>query len=121
MRKGVSMFGKNSAIRKYKYKLRPALAKRYGGSAKYTKGQVDKTIEHLRLSNKHIQYAYLMYCDEETFNTHKSSTESTGSMSDTITTATGFGFLGPFFGSIIYGSGSNDGGGFGGSDGGGGE
>ncbi|MEC4729127.1 hypothetical protein HWQ46_26850 [Shewanella sp. D64] len=114
------MFGKNSTIRKYKYKLRPALAKRYGGSATYTKGQVDKTVEALRLNDRYIQYAYLMYCDVNTFSTNKSSNESTQSMNDTISTATGFGILGPFFGSIFYGGGSDDGGGFGSSDGGGG-
>jgi len=68
MCKGVSMFGKNSIIRKYKYKLRPALAKRYGGSATYTKAQIDKTVDELGFNNRHIQYAYLMYCDVSTLN-----------------------------------------------------
>ena len=115
MRKGVSMFGKNSTIRKYKYKLRPALAKRYGGSATYTKAQVDKTVDELGFSNRHIQYAYLMYCDVHTFNTNTSPNESTETMQSTITAATGAGIFGSFFGSMLYGGGS---GGSGGSDGG---
>ena len=46
------MFGKSSTIRKYKYKLRPALAKRYGGSVTYTKAQVDKTIDVMGFNKK---------------------------------------------------------------------
>jgi len=114
MRKGVSMFGKNSAIRKYKYKLRPALAKRYGGSPVYTQAQVDKTIEELGFNKRHIQYAYLMYCDENTFTSNTSSNENREDMSNTIAAATTFGFIG----SIFYSSGSSDDGGGGFSDGG---
>ncbi len=112
MRKGISMFGKKSAIRKYKYKLRPALAKRYGGSAVYTQAQVDKTIDELSFNKRYIHYAYLMYCDEYTFNSNTSSNENREDMSNTIAAITSFGFLG----SIFYSAGDDGGGG--GSDGG---
>lgn len=92
------MFGKKSTIRKYKYKLRPALAKRYGGSATYTKGQVDTTIAEMGFDKKHIHYAYLMYCDVATFKENTPANESTDLMHNTINNVSGMGFLGSLFG-----------------------
>lgn len=118
--KGVStMFGKNSTIRKYKYKLRPALAKRYGGSATYAKGQVDKTIDEMGFDKRHIHYAYLMYCDVATFKANTPVNESSESMNNTITSVTGVGLFGALFGSSHYGGGGD--GGFSSSDSGGGD
>ena len=117
------MFGKKSTIRKYKYKLRPALAKRYGGSATYTKGQVDKTIDEMGFDKRHIHYAYLMYCDVATYNANTPDNESTESMNHAIASVSGVGIFSALFGSS-FSSGGDDGGGggdFGGSDGGGGE
>ncbi len=59
------MFGEKSAIRKFWKKLTPELSKRYGGRGPYTQAQVDTTIDSLRLNKKYIQYAYLMFCEEE--------------------------------------------------------
>ena len=112
------MFGKSSTIRKYKYKLRPALAKRYGGSVTYTKAQVDKIIDVMGFNKKHIHYAYFMYCDIATYKANLPEGESLESMNNTIT-----GVLGVLLGSSIFSdidSGSDVGGdgGFGGGDGG---
>ena len=115
------MFGKKSTIRKYKHKLRPALAKRYGGSATYTKGQVDKTIDEMGFDKRHVHYAYLMYCDVAIFKASTPDNESTESMNNTIASVSGLGIFGAFFGSSYY-SGGDDGGGsssdFGGGGGG---
>ncbi|WP_394188975.1 DUF6559 family protein [Pseudoalteromonas atlantica] len=113
------MFGKKSTVRKYKYKLRPALAKRYGGSATYTKGQVDKTVDEMGFDRRHIHYAYLMYCDTATYKANTPENESTESMNSTISSVSGAGILGALFGASYYSDGG-DGGGFGGGDGGGG-
>ncbi|WP_085297003.1 DUF6559 family protein [Cognaticolwellia mytili] len=115
------MFGKKSTIRKYKHKLRPALAKRYGGSKTYTKGQVDKAIDEMGFDKRHIHYAYLMYCDVATSTANTPDNESTESMNNTITSISGVGIFGAFFGSSSYSGGDDGGGGFGGGDGGGGE
>ncbi len=114
------MFGKKSTIRKYKYKLRPALAKRYGGSANYTKGQVDTTVDEMGFDKRHIHYAYLMYCDVATYKANSPENESTESMNNIIASASGVGAL---FGSSYYGGGDDGGSGghFGGGDGGGGD
>jgi hypothetical protein len=117
------MFGKKSTIRKYKYKLRPALAKRYGGSANYTKGQVDTTVDEMGFDKRHIHYAYLMYCDVATYKANSPENESTESMNNIITSVSGVSIFGALFGSSYY-SGGDDGGsgsGFGGGDGGGGD
>lgn len=58
------MFGKKEAIRKYAKKLPGELSHRYG-SEPYTQAQVKKTVEDLRLSREHIQYAYLLFCERE--------------------------------------------------------
>lgn len=107
------MFGKKSTIRKYKYKLRPLLAKRYGGSATYTKGQVDTTVEEMGFDKRHINYAYLMYCDVATYTANSPENESTESMNNTIASVSGVGIFGALFGSSYY-SGGDDGGGSGG-------
>ena len=114
------MFGKKSTIRMYKYKLRPALAKRYGGSETYTKGQIDKTIDEMGFDKRHIHYAYLMYCDVATFKANTPDNESSESMNTAIASVSGIGFFGAIFGSSFS---SGDGGGsdFGSGDGGGGE
>ncbi|WNC69925.1 hypothetical protein RI845_07250 [Thalassotalea nanhaiensis] len=116
------MFGKKSTIRKYKYKLRPALAKRYGGSATYTKAQVDKTIDEMGFNKRHIHYAYLMYCDIATYNANTPENESTELMNNAIASVSGVGFFGAIFGSSFASGGDGGAGGdFGGDGGGGGE
>ena len=57
------MLGEKPAIRKYRRKLPSELAKRYGSSGPYTRAQIDTTIRDLRLSRRHVHYAYLLYCD----------------------------------------------------------
>jgi hypothetical protein len=116
------MFGKKSTIQKYKYKLRPLLAKRYGGSATYTKAQVDKTIDEIGFDKRHIHYAYLIYCDVAIYKANIPKNESTESMNNTINSVSGIGIFGMLFGSSFYsGEDGGTGGDFGGSDGGGGE
>lgn len=115
------MFGKKSTIRKYKFKLRPALAKSYGGSATYTKPQVDKTIDEMGFDKRHIHYAYLMYCDVATYKANIPENESTELMNNVIASVSGVGFFGAIFGSSYYSSVDDGGGGFGGGDGGGGD
>ncbi|KPM85376.1 DUF6559 family protein [Pseudoalteromonas lipolytica] len=117
------MFGKSSTIRKYKYKLRPALAKRYGSSVTYTKAQVDKTIDVMGFNKKHIHYAYFMYCDIATYKANLPEGESLESMNNTITNISGIGVLGVLLGSSMFSDIDSDSdgggdGGFGGGDGG---
>lgn len=59
------MFGKKAAIRKYIKKLPDELSRRYGGSGPYTRAQVEKTVHDLRLSKRHLPYAYLLFCNEK--------------------------------------------------------
>ncbi|NMP30042.1 hypothetical protein HII17_00585 [Thalassotalea sp. M1531] len=110
------MFGKNSTIKKYKYRLRPALAKSYGGSATYTKEQVDKTVDEMGIDKRHIHYAYLMYCDAATYEANTPKDESIDSMNSAIASLSGIGLFGAIFSSSYYGGGE---GGTGGGDGGG--
>lgn len=58
------MLGRKAAIRKYLHKLPSELAKRYGGGGPYSVGQVSTTVNDLRLSKKHINYAYLLFCSD---------------------------------------------------------
>ncbi len=111
------MFGKKSTIRKYKFKLRPALAKRYGGSATYTKPQVDKTIDEMGFNKRHAHYAYLMYCDVATYKANTPENESTESMNHVIASVSGVGLFRALFGSSSASGGDDGGSGFG--DGGG--
>ena len=59
------MFGEKHAIRKYHSKLPEELSRRYGGRGPYTEGQVTTTVKELGLSDRFVQYAYVMYCHEE--------------------------------------------------------
>jgi hypothetical protein len=61
----INEFGKKRAIKKYLKNLPTALRQRYGASEKYTDGQVHTTIEHLGLSQRYIEFAYLMFCGEQ--------------------------------------------------------
>jgi uncharacterized membrane protein YgcG len=113
------MFGKKAIVRKYKYKLAPALAKRYGRSATYTKGQVDTTVDVLGLNKKHIRYAYLMYCDAAIYNANIAPNESIETMRDTVNSVATTGVFGALFYSSLYssgeyGSGDDGGSGYGG-------
>lgn len=59
------MIGKEAAIKRYRKKLPAELAKRYGGKPPYTEAQVSKTVQDLRLNQRFIRYAFLMYCEQE--------------------------------------------------------
>jgi len=58
------MFGRKSAIRKYRQKLPAELSKRYGGTGPYTPEQVRATVDDIGLNHRFIHYAYLMYCSQ---------------------------------------------------------
>ncbi|AOT08727.1 DUF6559 family protein [Pseudoalteromonas luteoviolacea] len=104
------MVGKKSAIRKYQSKLRPELSQRYGGSHLYTQAQVDIIIKELGLSERYIQYAYLMYCDINLINNARFQNESVESMNQTIAAAIGGGLIATSIDSIFFGGDSGDGG-----------
>jgi hypothetical protein len=87
------MFGKKSAIRKYKRKLPPELSKRYGGIGPYSQLQVERTVKDLKLSFCHISYAYLMYCDLKKLPESLYKNEPLDVMLKVITTATSGGFM----------------------------
>lgn len=110
------MFGKKSAIRKYKRKLGAELSNRYGGAASYTKAQVDVTVNDLRLNPRYIHYAYIMYCDYQAFD-EKDFPEPVDSMNDTISSAMTGGIVATMFFGASYDG--DSGGGFGGCGGGG--
>lgn len=59
------MFGEKAAIRKYLDKLPSELQKRYGKPVPYSVGQVEKTIHDLSLNKRHIEYAYLIFCERQ--------------------------------------------------------
>ena len=58
------MASETAAIKQYINKLPEELSSRYG-TAPYTQGQVDRTVNDLRLSDKFIRYAYLIYCEQK--------------------------------------------------------
>ena len=113
------MIGEKSAIRKYQTSLPVELSKRYGGSGPYTQAQVEVTIEDLGLSNKHIKYAYLMFCDQQSLDNNVYTDQAIKKMKSIITTAFGGGIVGGS-GDSIFGASGGDGG-FGDGGGGGGE
>jgi len=113
----VAVFGEKSAIRKYRRKLSLELSQRYSISGPYTQAQVDTTIRDLRLSKKHVQYAYLMFCEQEVWGQEKLSESTIDRMQETIAAAVGGGIAAMPIDTLFGGS-DGDGGGFG--DGGGG-
>lgn len=110
------MFGKKSAIRNYNAKLRPELSIRYGGIGPYSKSQIDVTVHDLKLSKRHIQYAYLIFSDVNELDNSVLRKESIPTMQETVIAALGTGFMFDSASTFIYGDDSG-GGGFG--DGGG--
>jgi len=113
------MIGKNGAIRKYISKLPQALSTRYGGGTPYTEAQVTVTIDELGLNKRFIQYAFLMYCQEEVIAEQGIDDETAATMLKVIEKAHGGGIVGTPLGAL-FGS-DGDGGGFGDGGGGGGE
>lgn len=63
-----SNYSKKKAIKSYIYQLGKDLAKRYGKSAKYSSGQVEKTIHEEGYNWKHICYAHALYTSMKQFN-----------------------------------------------------
>lgn len=111
------MFTQNNAIRTYRDKLSPVLVKRYGGSGQYTQAQITKTAAELRLNQKYIRYAFLMYCHPENLDSDFFKDDDIHTMQTTIATALGGGLSM----STVFQSAGDVGGGMGIGDGGGGE
>lgn len=111
------MFSEKSVIRKYRRKLTPELSKRYGGSAPYTQAQIDTTLRDLRLNTRYVQYAYLMFCEQEVLERENISESVLDRMHETIVAAIGGGIAAVPI-DALFGGADGDGGGFG--DGGGG-
>ncbi|MEJ2680754.1 MAG: hypothetical protein P8176_03635 [Gammaproteobacteria bacterium] len=87
------MLGERLAIRKYLRKLPPALSKRYGGSGPYTPNQVAKTVDDLKLNERYIRYAYLMYCERSRLDRDTFTDDAVDVMLNTIALAAGGGIL----------------------------
>ena len=111
------MFSEKSVIRKYRRKLTPELSKRYGGGGPYTQAQVDTTVRDLRLNNRCVQYAYLMFCEQDVLGQEDVSELDLNRMHETIAVAIGGGITAAPI-DTLFGGADGDGGGFG--DGGGG-
>ncbi len=112
------MLGEKSAIRKYRAKLPEELSRRYGGKGPYTEAQVSKTVSDLRLSDRYIQYAYLMYCHDEVLEQYGLAGEKLQDMLGVIASVGGGGIVAGAIEPIFGGGDGGDG--FGGFDGGGG-
>ncbi len=113
------MFGKNSAIRKYQKKLPSELTKRYGGKGPYSEGQVNTTVAELGLSKRHIQYAFLLYCEQRVLVERGLDESVISNMLAVVATASAGGIF-AVSSDAMFGSGDGDGGGDGGGGGGGG-
>lgn len=61
------------ALRGYRVKLGPALAKRYGRQRYYTANQVRVTVEKLALPVEYLCYGLAGFCEERAFNEYHSS------------------------------------------------
>ncbi len=112
------MFGKKSAIRKYLKVLPDELARRYGGSAPWTRAQVATTVRDRNLSERHIQYAYLLFCQREVLYDEGVDDSAADKMLEFAGDASSTGLKGLMFGAFVDGH-IGDGGGTG-FDGGGG-
>ena len=112
------MARKEAAIKKYRLLLPEELSKRYGGAGPYTEAQVTRTVNDLGLNKNFIQYAFLMYCEQEVLAAQGIDEEVTSSMLKVIEkVADGGSFVSAPFDALCGGS-DGDGGGF--CDGGGG-
>ena len=106
------MLGKNTTIRKFRRKLIPELSKRYGGKGPYTRAQVETTIRKLRLNDRYIRYAYLMFCEQEVLEQEQVSDSAILKMQDTVAAAVGGGIAAMPV-DAIFGGGDGSGGEFG--------
>ena len=111
------MAGLSSIIRKYHKKLAPELRRRYGGGGPWTQAQVDTTVRELKLNDRYIRYAYLMYCEREVLAREQLPESGIGKMQDTIAAAVGGGLAtAPL--DVVFGGVDGDAGGLGGGFGG---
>ena len=55
------------AVRQFYRKLTPELSRRYG-RAPYSPLQVERTVRELKLSERHLMYAQLMFCKPSSLN-----------------------------------------------------
>lgn len=112
------MFGKKKAlkqaIKSYLDYLPQALSERYGKNTLYTEGQVASMVRDLKLDDRYIRYACLIYCDNINAN-DIGGFENTKShdMQKTIEYVAAGGFLGALIGSSFS---NNDNVNFGGDD-----
>ena len=109
------MFGVKPAIRRYRNKLGPELSKRYG-SGPYTRAQVEVAAKDLKLSQKHIQYAYLLFCEKITLDPQIYSGENIDKMQGVITAAFSGGVVAAPIDALLGGSDGGGGGGGGGGE-----
>ena len=105
------MIGEKSAIRRYRRKLSPELQSRYG-SGPYTQAQVDRTVAELRLSKRHIRYAYLMHCEEQVLDSEGVSGIALEKMRESLAATAGAGIASTPI-DVLFGGTDGDGGGFG--------
>jgi len=114
------MAAQDSAIKSYLNKLPGELSKRYGGSGPYTEGQLKTTIEELRLNDRYIRYAFLMFCSEEVVASQGVDSDAVVQMTNEISKVSESGGIAAAPLGALFGSGEGDAGGFGFGDGGGG-
>lgn len=111
------MAGRSAVIRKYHRKLAPELGRRYGGSGPWTLAQVDATVRELKLNDRFIRYAYLMYCEREVLAREQLPESDIARMHDTVAAAVGGGLaVAPL--DVVFGGVDGDAGGLGGGFGG---
>ncbi len=65
---------KRLALRSYRRRLGPALAKRYGREPHYTVAQIRVTADQLRLDTRFMCYAFADYCSQDAFDAHHAAT-----------------------------------------------
>jgi hypothetical protein len=63
----IERFKKRRALKAYVKVLPPLLKKRYGRHKKYTKGQIQRTVEASGLNEKYLYYAWAMYASRDNF------------------------------------------------------
>jgi hypothetical protein len=57
----------NRAARRYARVLPPWLARGYGASGTYTRGQIERSVDALRLNRRYIALVYALYLTEEDY------------------------------------------------------
>lgn len=67
----LNKYFKKRIVKKYIYKITPALAKRYGVLDEYTVLQLEKTVEACQLSVQYLPYAIALFRKKESENTLK--------------------------------------------------